>query len=238
MLSYAVYARERQLLRVASTVLDEPLENNEAQLHAWVRNDAWLGSKFEQINVLWCDPRFSLVPKEFASEQQAATLAKHVFATSSSELLRYSDAGINQMLYPVSEKVYYAVRSRFPEANQEHLASRILNWYMDPSMDQDLLVINHGHSIQVLYREGEKLQFCQSFPYSTANEAAYFVLNSLEKLSINRDTATIRTLGIRAEDELFQTLDTYIRKVKGLSIPLPDALKKESSLHPLLISKL
>lgn len=238
MLSYAVYARERQLLRVITTELDQPLAEKESQFTNWVRNDAWLGMKFEQVNIVWNDARFSLIPTEYASPNHAATLARHLFHTDSFEMLRYSEAGENKLLYPVNEKIYYAIRARFPDANHEHIACRVLNWYMDPSRDQDFLVVNHGDYLQVLYREGEKLQFCQSFPYSTASEGAYFVLNTMEKLSIPREKASIRTLGLSEEGELFQSLDTYIRTIKGWTIPLPEALKKAYSYHPQLISKL
>lgn len=238
MLSYTVYARERQVLRISSTEADSPLSENESQFHNWARDDEWLGMKFEQINVLWSDARFSMVPQNFAHEQNAATLARHLFQTDAFEMLRYSDAGENKLLYAVNEKIYYAIRSRFPDASHEHIAGRVLNWYMDPSMDQDMLVVNHGDYLQVLYREGEKLQFCQSFPYSSASEGAYFVLNTMEKLAINREKASVRTLGIDEESELFLSLDTYIRRVKGLNVPLPESLKKEFAYHPQLISKL
>lgn len=238
MLSYTVYARERQLLRIATTELAEPLAENESQFHNWARQDLWLGMKFEQVNVLWNDPRFSLVPGDFAEAQNSAALAKHLFQTDSFEMLRYSEAGDNKLLYAVNEKIYYAIRSRFPDANHEHIAGRILNWYTDPMIDQDLLVVNHGDYLQVLYREGEKLQFCQSFPYSTASEAAYFVLNTMEKLAIHREKASIRTLGLAEESDLFQNLDTYIYKVKGWTIPLPETLKTAFSYHPVLITKL
>ncbi|MHB1276996.1 MAG: DUF3822 family protein [Bacteroidia bacterium] len=238
LLSYTVYARERQLLRIIATELDQPLAENETQFTNWVRNDEWLGMKFGQINIVWSDARFSLVPADYARPQHAASLARYLFETDSFELLRFSDAGERQLLYPVNEKIYYAIRSRFPDANHEHVACRILNWYMDPSIDQDFLVVNHGDYLQVLYRDGDKLQFCQSFPYSTAGEGAYFVLNTMEKLSIHREKIGIRTLGLAEESELFQNLDTYIRKVKGWTIPLPEALKKAHTFHPLLIAKL
>lgn len=238
LLSYTVYARERQLLRVVANQLDQPLSENEAQFTQWVRNDEWLGMKFEQITIVWSDARFSLVPAEYAKPQHAATLARHLFQTDSFEMLRYSDAGKDQLLYPVNEKLYYTIRSRFPDANHEHIACRLLNWYMDPNIDQEFLVVDHGEFLQVLYREGEKLQFCQSFPYSTAGEGAYFVLNTMEKLSIHREKSSIRTLGLAEESELFQSLDTYIRKVKGWNIPLPEGLKKAYRYHPLLIAKL
>lgn len=238
LLSYAVYARERQLVRVSTTLLDEALSDNESQLQNWVRNDPWLRLDYEQVNILWCDARFSAVPSDYAQELYAESLARHLFQTESYELLRYSDCGDKKLLFTVSENIYYALRSRFRGANHEHIAGRLLNWYMDPSMDQDILLVNHGDFVQLLYREGDKLQFCHSFPYSTASEAAYFVLNSMEKLSVNRETATLRTLGLGNDDELFHMLDTYIRKVKGVQIPLPDALKNEVAIHPLLITLL
>lgn len=153
-------------------------------------------------------------------------------------MIRFSDCGELQLMYALSDKAYYASRTRWSEAHHEHLAGRILNWYMDPNMDQDPLIVNHGDYLQMLYRDGNKLQFCQSFPYTSTNEAAYFVLNSMEKLSIRREQVTIRTLGIDPNSELFQLLDSYIRKVKEVRLPLPESLKKEYSLHPLLISLL
>lgn len=238
MLSYTVYARERQLIRIVATELVQSLAENETQFTQWVRNDEWLGMKYEQVNIVWNDARFSLVPADYARPQHAATLARHLFQTDSFEMLRYSDAGKDQLLFPVNEKVYYAIRGRFPDAHHEHIACRILNWYMDPSIDQEFLVVNQGDYLQVLYREGEKLQFCQSFPSSTPGEGAYFVLNTMEKLAIHREKASIRTLGLSEESALFQSLDTYIRSVKGWNIPLPEALKQAYSYHPLLVSKL
>lgn len=238
MLSYAVYARERQLLRIRTIRFEKPLFEEESQLQEWARDDEWMKLDYEQIHVLWNDPRFTVVPKEFASSNHASTLSKFQFDTQMQELLRYSDCGELQLLYVANEKVYYATRSRWAEARHEHIAGRILNWFMDPNIDQDPLIVDHGDYIQMLHREGTKLQFCQSFPYSSINEAAYFILNSMEKLSIKREQVTIRTIGVDPEAKLQELLETYVRQVKQIKLPLPEALKNEYSLHPLLVSLL
>lgn len=238
MLSYAVYARERQLLRVASVPLNQSLEENDNQIQEWVRKDEWLRMDFDQVNLLWDESRFSIVPNEFALESATDTLAKHLFETRIKEQLRFSDCGSFKLLYPIHEQVYYSLRSKFNQSNFEHLAGRLLNWYMDPNIDQDFTVVHHGSSIQVMFREGDKLQFCQSFVINNDSEAAYFVLNTMEKLGVNREQVTVRTVGIDEKGPLFHMLDEYIRKVKGINIPLPEALKQEHSLHPFLITKL
>jgi|GEM_PF-2378739 len=219
-------------------MLDQSIEENENQIQAWVRNDEWLRMDFEQVNLLWDESRFSIIPQEFAQEADTEVLAKHIFETHAKEQLRFSDCGELKLLYPINEQVYYALRSKFNQANFEHLAGRMLNWYMDPNIDQDFMVVQHGSSLQVLYREGDKLQFCQSFPTSNDSESAYFVLNTMEKLGVNREQVTVRTLGVDENGPFFHMLDEYIRKVKGVNIPLPEALKKEYSLHPLLITLL
>ena len=238
MLSYAVYARERQLLRVRVCETNDSLFENESQLHDWAREDEWLKLSFEQIHVLWNDPRYLPVPEEFAEAGNAGALSAHQFDISPQEMLRYSDCGMVKLLYALNEKAYYAARSRFPEARHEHTAGRILNWFMDPNIDQNLLVVDYQDSVQFMVREGDKLQFCQSFPYSNPNEAAYLVLNSMEKLAIKRESATLLTLGISSDSPLFTLLDTYVRKVQGVKLPLPEALKDEFALHPLLIALL
>jgi len=238
LLSYAVYARERQLLRVRSISLNQSLEENDNQIQEWIRNDEWLRMDFEQVNLLWDEARFSIVPAEFANESATETLTKHLFETRVKEQIRFSDCGTIKLLYPIHEQVYYSLRSKFNHAQFEHLAGRLLNWYMDPNIEQDFTVVHHGNSIQILFREGDKLQFCQSFLIHNDSEAAYFVLNTMEKLGVNREQVTVRTLGIDENGPLFHMLDDYIRKVKGINIPLPDTLKEAHSLHPFLIAKL
>ena len=223
---------------MASVQFDQPLHENENQIQEWVRQDEWLRMSFEQVNLLWDEPRFSVVPEEYAMESATESLAKHLFETKIKEQLRFSDCGSMKMLYPINEQVYYAFRSKFNQANFEHLAGRLLNWYMDPNIDQDFTVVHHGDSIQLMYREDDKLQFCQSFLINSDSEAAYFVLNTMEKLGIKRDQVTLRTLGVDEKGALFHMLDAYIRKVKGIQIPLPEALKTAHSLHPFLITKL
>ncbi len=233
--SYTVYARERQLIRFS--VSESGGGDNE--LLDWFRSDEWLKRSYDQVEILWSGDRYSLVPKELAESGNAAALARHSFRTAHQEQLRYDAVDAEkQLLYPVQESLYYTVRNRFPNATHRHLSSRLLSWYLDGTLENEALVILHDKYLEFYLAEHGRLQVMQSFPFSNDTEAAYHVLNAMERLQINRENATIHLLGTSSQSPVFQLLDTYIRKVKIVRVPVPEALKPYPEHMPLLLNLL
>ena len=238
LLSYAVYAKGRQLIHFAASETEQPLEENPSQFSEWVRNSEWLKREYEQTRILWNTPRYTVVPSEYATQGPVAELTRYQFEVKNNEALRSSQLVEHSVLYPVNDNLYYSVRSRFPNAEHEHIGARVLNWYLSEERDNQVLLRFDEGQLQVLYAEAGKLQFCQSFPFENENEAVYFVLNALEKLNISRETIRLRVVGISSDSAIGRQLDTYFRKVEMVRIPLPDALRSTPVHHPMLISLL
>lgn len=238
LLSYAVYAKERQLIRMEVKSLAIPLEENVQPLHEWVKGNSWFSMNYNHVSVVFNQARMGLVPSEVMEASAPDVLARYIFEYNRFERLEQHDCGDKKLLYPIADNIYYAIRSRLNGADLQHAAGRILNWACDPTIPPAFMVVNHGDYLQIILREGEKLQFAQSFPYLDTNEAVYHVLNTMERLEINRQTNAVRTIGIHPDSELFLTLLEFVREVKPYGLPLPDSLANEYALHPMLISLL
>lgn len=237
-LSYAVYGKGRKLLHFSSSETEGSLEDNQPQFAEWVRTHEWLKREYEQTRVLWNSSRYTVAPAEFTSPASLTDLTRYQFESRKNEVLRSTAVGEHSVLYPVDENLYYAVRNRFADAEHEHIGARVLNWYLSEERENQVLLRFDENQVQVLFAESGKLQFCQSFPFSTENEAAYFVLNALEKLNISRETVRLRMVGIAPDNAIRRLLDTYVRKTEIVKIPLPELLQSAWQHHPMLISLL
>ena len=238
LLSYAVYAKERQLVRLEVISLPIPLEENIQPFHEWVKGNDWFSMHYSHTTVVCNDASMGLIPSEIVEQVSPENLSRYLFEHTRFERLEQHDCGDKKLIYPMADSIYYAQRSRFPGASLQHAAGRILNWACDSTIPPAFIVVNHGDYLQVILREGEKLQFAQSFPFLDTEEAVYHVLNTMERLDINRQSNELRTIGVDPESALFLGLQEFVREVKPYTLPLPDALLNQFQLHPMLISLL
>lgn len=72
----------------------------------------------------------------------------------------------------------------------------------------------HKNQIDILVTNGKKVQFCNSFNYTTPEDFIYYILFTAEQLQLNPETLLLQLSGaITENDAYFDIAYTYIRHV-------------------------
>lgn len=215
MLSYQVRRDDGHCLAIAAFEPDGTILQDERQLLDWLKNEPLFKEHFKTVQILWNEPRLTLVPEELFDANESTRYIQPVFDMQDAELLLHTAQGEYVALFPVPQALYYALKGRW--ANAVHRNQLQVN--MDLCLRGE--VISEGvcalidpDFIHLVLTENGKLQFQNAIAYSSATEAAYFILNFFEQNKFNRSSTPITFVGITAEHDIIRNLQNYLADIR------------------------
>lgn len=172
--------------------------------------------KMELANVLaaYATPLVSLFPESIAETKKHKELLGLNHKLTESKI--YSDhipgTGITQ-LYQPNEDILSAVKSTFPQAKTSHFSTgllSVLSAINKSSNKNSAYLYLHHEKFQVIIFQSGKLIFSNWFDFTTKEDVLYYLLYSLEQLSLHTDTTSLRVMGnISRSSDLYIELGKY-----------------------------
>jgi hypothetical protein len=181
----------------------------------------WLTSKFEKVNFLLNNPYSTLIPLALFDAEKADSYLKF-------NLSEKSDYSVNfdKLKNIATATIYYApegltekVSEIWPNSTFVHSGTSLLEIlainYKNLSNNKQVFVNVHEDRFELVYFKENKLHFYNSFKYKTKEDFIYFLLATLEQLSVNPEDAQLVLMGIIDKSgKLYEITYQYIRNIE------------------------
>ncbi len=182
---------------------------------------------FEKVDIVWTFDQYLLIPQKYYSTDTNADLLELVHGnlldgTTQNDYVYKQNLHV---VYKVPASIKKVITSFFPQSNQRHLASLLVE-----TEKTDLFyVIFYPGSMVVLLKKENRLFALQQFNYNTPDDAAYYLLSTCINNKVNpADTVLIAAGMLDADSSLFLELHKYF---KGISFDtFPGSFKEEDSV--------
>lgn len=180
---------------------------------------------FRSASAALAHPHAALIPSAlFDESHQEELFAFH--HPSEQGQLKFSDPlpGLRaRNLFSADPELVRALEGQFPGIKLHHATTA----FMEGSMmrykgrNEPLALADfHPDYFTMIVLKGRELLYCNSFRYTNAEEAAYFLLFVYEQLGLNSETLPVHLSGhIGKNSDTFQLLFNYIRHVQFESLP-------------------
>lgn len=204
-------------------------------------------SLIDDLNVIYANELYSLVPQKLFSEKNLSDYLKYNTKILQTDFLAYdelSTLAANLVYIPYANINNYLLDTFGPFNYKHSVAVFLENFKPQTTQDEALVYMYQNHFDLCIFQQ-KKLILSNSFGFQTAEDVAYFLLFTLEQLKIDTEVVKVRLWGnIEEDSDLFKLLYTYLRHI---SVPKKEADKvlfnqKEQKIsthkHQLLIQGL
>ncbi|MFO7745580.1 MAG: DUF3822 family protein [Psychroflexus sp.] len=178
-------------------------------------------NKVRELEVIYGNPQFSIVPKDYFAESHLPHYLKY-----SSKLIEGDDFSYDE-IPPIQAYTVYIpyininnyLFDAFGSFKFTHLFTGLVkSGYKECSASAEYLKIHVSKDqIYLTAFQSQKLQLANTFSYETPEDFAYYVLFSVEELNFNREQLIIDFTGnfYNFEDnKALKILSTYIRHIQ------------------------
>jgi hypothetical protein len=175
---------------------------------------------FRSASVQLCNQQFTFIPQALFKPEDAANYFQFNHPANQGnyhihhEAIRGFDA-VN--IFSVSETLHTGMKKIFEEFTLHHQVTSLLESVRVQFRKQDekiLFLHIHSENVDIIVSEGRKLILCNSFPFSSIEDACYYVLFVCEQLSLNPDQIkTVLSGEVDRESALSKFLQKYIRHI-------------------------
>lgn len=176
-------------------------------------------SFIDELNVIYANELYSLVPQRLFDEKNLSDYLKYNTKILQTDFLAYdelSNLKANLVYIPYANINNYLLDTFGPFNYKHSVAVFLENFKPESTKDEALVYIYQNHFDLCIFQQ-KKLILCNSFGFQTAEDVAYFLLFTLEQLKINTETVRVKLWGVIEEDsDLYKLLYTYLRHI---SIP-------------------
>ncbi|MBZ9627809.1 DUF3822 family protein [Psychroflexus sp. CAK1W] len=176
--------------------------------------------KIENLEVIYGNPQFSIVPQAYFKESHLPHYIKY-----SSKLIEGDDFSFDQMLSVQANTVYIPyvninnyLFELFGSFKFTHLFSGLIEKAFKKSYSSNEYVKIHV-SRQLIYFtafRNQKLILTNAFSFETPEDFAYYILFTVEELNLNREEVIIEFTGSflnTDENSALAILSTYLRHI-------------------------
>ena len=174
---------------------------------------------FENVNVIFSSPYYTLVPTPLFDENKASDYLKFNTKILAQDYVSYDEienndmtiiyipfVNINNYLFEIfgTFQYFHSMGIFIQHVLQKEKYALETKVYLNVEKDWfDCIVLSGG-----------KVQLCNSYPFKSPEDFLYFTLFNFEQLSLNPDTVSVSLCGsINENDLLYKFLYRYIRNV-------------------------
>jgi hypothetical protein len=190
--------------------------------------------KYDDVVVGIINQEVSLIPEAIFNENQKENFIQFTQGKKENDVIA-EDKLINlkaRNLYYLAESLKSTILSKFPFAKIKHASSSLIDGltlhYKQAEGDRLAIHLQYSH-FELLYFVNGRLQYFNSFNYTTAEDFIYYVLFAFEQLGLNSETIPVEVFGeVDNESSTFGLLYKYVRHVSFGK--RPDVLKYSPSM--------
>ncbi|RDK85310.1 DUF3822 family protein [Marinirhabdus gelatinilytica] len=177
----------------------------------------------KEVSVVYANTSYTLVPNSLFDEKRLSEYLKFNAKILSGDYLAYdtlTSQELNIVYIPLVNVNNYLYET-FGSFQYYHAATLLLQHIFEKEATRfatrAYIQMFHDHFDLVILKEGA-LVLCNSYPFKTPEDLAYYVLFALEQLQLMPDSIETKMLGeIEEDDANFAILYTYIRNIEILS---------------------
>lgn len=214
---------EQKVIEFESHFLQQKLSPSQIlkYLKKYINSDFQNKNEIENLDLIYVNPLFSIVPNELFDENYLPHYLKY-----NAKLLEGDDFEFDD-IQPINAKNVY-----IPYVNihnylfeifgsfsyKHHLSICLSKFSEDAAETGEFVILNDRHNALdfMAFRDG-KLIVANTFIYDTAEDFVYYTLFTLEELNFNRETLQLEVLGemnFNKDDEKYVILKNYIQNIK------------------------
>ncbi|HEX8349597.1 MAG TPA: DUF3822 family protein [Hymenobacter sp.] len=192
------------------------------QLQALVTQHELLGQPgWQHVRLAVQNRAFTLLPAPlFRPGDEAACLRLHHPPDSARESLHYYEhTGLDMVSVFAAEKALSTwLRATYPTSRLLHQTSALLEGVVHQSKQsapRQLYLHVNAQELTLVAVQGKRLEFCNVFPFSSAEDFIYYIILVMQELQLNPDQDGVVVWGdLLPDSELFTILRKYVRHVR------------------------
>ncbi len=198
----------------------EPLSADEliSELDHFFKSTPWEGKKFNSTEIIYRFHKSTLIPADFFSQKNAPTLLainheiyehENIMSAKLFNLNAYNVFTLNANL-----DYYFNLRFSNPRAN--HYASSLIEnlLYKQKAGQKSLVFHFQPPYIDILFFEGKKLFFFNTFHYTSKEELAHLCLFVMEQLNLSPEKVPVVIYGeIEKRSKEIELLANFINNI-------------------------
>lgn len=196
------------------------LADRQALLQTILQEDSIAQQYYSRTDIIWCNEQSIITPQQFFAREESAAALNLVYGDAAICNTKHDLVLKHQVynVYRVDAALEKLVTEKFNTAAQWHQYSLLLNF---AAATENLLYCNfNAGNITVMLRKQKQLQVVQTFAYSTAQDAAYHLLNVCSCYNVNAAETVITASGMIDEaSNLYAELYKYFAGINFLQLP-------------------
>ena len=205
-----------------------------AEIEAIYSNEKELSRKVDEVQVLFSNELYNLVPEEFFVEKESSNYLKYNTKILKTDVVAH-DVVIPQELVnvyiPYTNITNYFF-DRYGEFEYRHSITVLIRELMKiaPAEGIEAFLNNSKGYFDLVIFKNKKLLLCNTFSYDTKEDLAYYLLFTAEQLKLDPSKFQLTLLGdISQKSPLYDVIFTYIKNVAFLEPELSLSFKDDVS---------
>lgn len=190
------------------------------ELFRFIKDHDWLTHTFNKTLCIIPSVKYTIVPGALFIPQEAENYFKFVHNLHTDEVL------VTSHLASTDAYIIYSTEIGYPEIIKDHFpvnssvipqVASLIEYIVPVLRNQTgaLLTLGLGENdFNLLLVENGKMIYCNSFPYSNAEDLVYYVIFVIDQLKVNAEKLKVNLCGdINQKSEVIRLLRKYIRTV-------------------------
>lgn len=196
-------------------------ENWESQLDTWQESYPWIfETSWHQVKIAVPERYFSLIPAQIFSAGMMNDYRQYLFDLEQDESVYYVLHGKTYAnLFSGSTHLIDLLYQRFGDEVEVFPTSAALlegfigNFHL-VNEELDLMVYVQSDRLFLLIKRQGQLLFCQQYPYTNPDQAAFHILTAMKQLGLNPQKDILSLYGlVDKESAIYQSLYRFVRFV-------------------------
>ena len=173
-----------------------------------------LSNDFASQEIVWENADFICVPNEYFMVDKAVAYLNLVNSQSFQSAPMHRPLHDYTLAFTADSVFYKIITQQLPRASHTHKMYGLLQQQNEDTANSLYLQFYQSHFLLTAVKEGG-LQLATLYPFTTPHEAVYHILNTLDKLEMNKDqTITFLSGFIDETSALYKEIYLYVHHLQ------------------------
>ena len=198
----------------------DPLKPLTSNLKAAIEETEMLRHTYGAVSIILADARYTLIPKEYYTEQSERELYQYNFASSgTNDPVMHNIVGDEQtiVLFSIEKQLHKFITTQYPKANIYAAITPLINFGVERSYAANKkysLLHIRKRSIDFMCYENASPLFVNTFQFRDTADALYYLLNCWTALGLSQTNDTLHISGQSREARtLARELGRFIQNI-------------------------
>ena len=181
-----------------------------------------LGSGFNRVVILPDTPIFTLIPDELFIPEQAGKYLElnHSFDVHEKIKIDAIEKASLKNIYWIPYDVMKAADEIFLNPLFLHPSSILINTILSVESSDTVMAHFMGTRMDICVKKENKLKYCNSFLYTSAEDIIYFLLNVMQQLDIDKSDISLVIAGeMEKNSKAFEMINKYVKNISFAERP-------------------